>query len=268
VISDTALADLRRQHADTGMAILRGAIPPDLLGRLRVAAEQIRVLTRAAAGPSVTRPPGGYIGGRVIDDHADRIDTSAFEEFDHVPLLRAFLDTALGAGFENDHSAFTIIFEAEDREIVQGWHRDYRDNVPWLDVDRWWSVIDDVRYFNQYNAALYHDASLWIVPGSHCRDDTAEERAHRETARPPAWPEDQDATAVAGFSQAAEAYAAGMPGAVRVVLAPGDIAVYRDSALHLGHYIPTIRRATLHGHLDDDVTRQFFVDHFHDRIRV
>ena len=46
-----------------------------------------------------------------------------------------------------------------------------------------------------------------------------------------------------------------------------DDPVYRDSALHLGHNVPTIKRATLHGHLDNAETFQFFVDHFHDRPR-
>ena len=31
--------------------------------------------------------------------------------------------------------------------------------------------------FNQFNAALHDDRSLWVVPGSHVREDTPEEVA-------------------------------------------------------------------------------------------
>jgi hypothetical protein len=36
--------------------------------------------------------------------------------------------------------------------------------------------------------------------------------------------------------------------------------MYRHTALHLGHYIPTVRRATLHGNFENDLTRKFFLD--------
>jgi hypothetical protein len=42
----------------------------------------------------------------------------------------------------------------------------------------------DLQMFNQFNAALYDDHSLWIVPGSHNREDTPEERACFPTAMP------------------------------------------------------------------------------------
>jgi hypothetical protein len=47
-----------------------------------------------------------------------------------------------------------------------------------------------------------------------------------------------------------------------VALSAGDVAVYRDSALHLGHYVPTVHRATLHGHFENEVTRAFFRETF------
>lgn len=253
-----------REHATLGLTVLRAAIPGDLVAEMRVAAEAIRAITRAECGPTATRPPGGLIGGRIIADFCDRVDTTAFEAFEELPVLRAFTAAALGPDFTSDRNAFTMLLQAEDREIVQAWHRDYRDNVPWLDTERWWSVIGDVRYFNQFNAALYHDISLWVVPGSHDRDDTDAEHAVvvREAAAPPDAPGDSPV-----YSQAADAYIRAMPGAHQVRLAPGDIAVYRDSALHLGHYLPTVRRATLHGHLDDPETLTFFIDHFRDRWR-
>jgi hypothetical protein len=261
--ADLDLERHRQEHARDGLTILRGAIPAALVARLRAASEEIRRRTRAADGPDATRPPGGYIGGRVTEDFLD-VDPEAFEDVAMAPRVRAFVDGVLGPDFENDLTAFTLLFHAESREIVQGWHRDYRDNVPWLDLPRWLDRRADLRYFNQFNLALYHDVSLWVVPGSHDRDDTPEEAAVLAAGTCPPWtPEDPVA-----YSQAADAYIRSMPGATNVYLAPGDLAVYRDSAIHLGHYVPTVTRATLHGHLDDAETRAFFVEHFHDRLRT
>lgn len=268
---DLDLDRSKREYAEDGLTVLRGAIPPDLLARLRVAAEELRAVTRDALGPGATRPPGGYVGGRVAVDFEELVDTAAFKEFEEAPVVRAFVDEVLGPEFTNDHGAFTILYEAEDREIVQGWHRDYRDNVPWLDAEQWTGLVDDLRYFNQFNAALYYDVSLCVVPGSHRRDDTPEENAvvrGEGAVALPAWEEAPPPSpgAAAAYAQAGDAYVRSMPGAVRVVLAPGDVAVYRDSALHLGHYVPTVKRATLHGHFESDVTRQFFEKTFAGRL--
>lgn len=251
-----------REYVEDGVTVLRGITPPELLARLRSSAEDLRVATRALAGPSATRPPGGHVGGRLTIDHPGAADTAPFLEWAELPALRAFLDAALGPDFENDPEGYTMLFEAEDRPIVQAWHRDYRDNVPWLDVDWWRSVMADHRWFCQFNGALYHDVSLWIVPGSHDRDDTPEEAAVLAGNGPAPLPEWVDGAAPEAYELAGERYLASMPGARRVVLAPGDVAVYRDSALHLGHYIPSMRRATLHGHFENDETRRFFERHF------
>lgn len=259
----------RREYAEDGLTVLRGAIPPDLLARLRGTAEELRAITRKALGPGATRPPGGYVGGRVAVDFEELVDTAAFKEFEEAPVVRAFVDEVLGPEFTNDHGAFTILYEAEDREIVQGWHRDYRDNVPWLDADHWTALLDDLRYFNQFNAALYYDVSLCVVPGSHRRDDTPGENAvvrGEGAVALPALDEPSSPEVSAAYAQEGDAYVRSMPGAVRVVLAPGDVAMYRDSALHLGHYVPTVKRATLHGHFESDVTRQFFENTFAGRL--
>lgn len=248
----------RDEYAERGFTVLRGAIPADLVERLRRAAEEVRSVTRAAQGPGATRPPGGYVGGRLTQDFTHQIDIAAFEEFEACPAIRQFVDATLGPDHQNDHDAFTILFEAEDREWVQSWHRDYRDNVPWIDHDAWAALVEDLAYFNQFNAALYHDISLWLVPGSHRRPDTAEEAAvvARTAATAPVWVD--GVTTAAGYARAAADYLEAMPGGHRVVLAPGDVAMYRDSSLHLGHYLPTVRRATLHGHFDDERGRAYF----------
>lgn len=95
------------------------------------------------------------------------------------------------------------------------------------------------------------------MPGSHRRPDTAEEAAALQ-APPP----DREGLDEAEYVLAAARYRRRMPGARKVVLSPGDVAFYRDSAIHLGHYIPTMKRATMHGHFESTRTRQFFAETF------
>ncbi|KAI1153752.1 phytanoyl-dioxygenase family protein [Nemania diffusa] len=106
------------------------------------------------------------------------------------------------------------------------WHRD--------DVPRAASAAEEAaklgincegakRYWNtQWNLALYPDASLIVVPGSHARVRTAAERA--------AAPREPD-----------------MPGQLVVHLDAGDAVFYDNNILHRGVYRADRERASLHG---------------------
>lgn len=74
----------------------------------------------------------------------------------------------------------------------------------------------------QWNLALYDDASLVVVPGSHKR------------ARTP-------------FERAADPYEPNMPGQLTVKLKAGEVAFYNNNILHRGVYDHTKERMTLHG---------------------
>src|SRR6185436_9547384 len=107
----------------------------------------------------------------------------------------------------------------------------------------------------QINCALYQDDSLWVVPGSHARDDTPEERA--------AFP-DGEPTAPSFQTESNEerermclAYCRRMPGAVRVHLDPGDLCVYRGTLWHMGNYVPYAKRATIIDLIDTPAYAEF-----------
>jgi ectoine hydroxylase-related dioxygenase (phytanoyl-CoA dioxygenase family) len=111
--------------------------------------------------------------------------------------------------------------------------------------------------FNQFNAALYDDHSLWVVPGSHNREDTPEERICFPTATPAA-PELSEDASSEERERACLEYAQHMPGSVPVVLFAGDCAFYRASGWHLGNYVPYIKRATLHDNFQGDEDRAWW----------
>ena len=228
---------------------------------LRDSTEALREITRSQTGAATTPPPGGYVGGRIITDFLDQIDVAPFEGFEQIYSLRQFIHAALGADFANYREAYTMLFEAESREIVQAWHRDYRDNVPDMDITRWRESLSDLSMYVQFNTALCHDLSLWIVPGSHCREDTPDEA--RFIGRCPAvfaprW--DQGRSTVADFARAGAEYLRATSGAANVILAPGDIVMYRNCAIHAGYYVPTVKRATLRGQIESPATARVFVD--------
>ncbi|KAI7660139.1 hypothetical protein KC319_g8732, partial [Hortaea werneckii] len=74
----------------------------------------------------------------------------------------------------------------------------------------------------QWNLALYADASLVVVPGSHKRARTEMERT-------------------------ADPFEDDMPGQMFVKMQPGDIVFYNNNILHRGVYDSKTERMTLHG---------------------
>jgi hypothetical protein len=245
------------EYAHDGLTVVPDAIPPSLLAAMREQAERLRAHTHAVRGPDAHRPPGGIVGGRLLVDFEGVVDAAPFAELPHLPRIRALVDRILGADFVLDADAYTMLFSTTTRSECQPWHRDYRDNLPGTDVQRWRALVPDLRFFNQFNAALYDDVSLWVVPGSHAREDTSEEARILAAGAP-----QRDGREECDYVVAASRYRRSMPGGRCVALSAGDVAVYRDCALHLGHYVPTALRATLHGHFENALTRAYFREAF------
>ena len=140
-----------------------------------------------------------------------------------------------------------LLIEPLDRWWSTGLHRDYRDFLDDLDFDAWKARTGDLRYFNQINIPLLADSSLWVIPGSHARDDSEDESqlvraraVHRDCRIGPLDLEAVDAlrSALPGKLKSC--------GAVNVAAAPGDLVVYRSNMLHCGVYEPREKRLTLH----------------------
>lgn len=115
------------------------------------------------------------------------------------------------------------------------WHRDYirPEATPGEEAEQ---LLQDPYAGTQFNLALTHDKCLIVVPGSHRRIRTAEEREKTtdESRKKP------------------------ITGELYVELAPGDIVFYNSNILHRATYSAKNIRLTLHGsygHVDHGKTR-------------
>lgn len=234
----------RTAYERDGFIVLPGLLDTDTLRRLRALAERAREIARGQHGGQVQRiPPPDLLDS--VDLAPYRAALAAAQ-----PLVTAVLGEDREVGFDTvsgrrrPYHYPTILFEPAEMPWCTFWHRDWRDNMRHLDgmVEAWTPVSRDPRLFVQMNWPLYEDASTWIVPGSHARDDLPGEyavhQAHAALSRV-----DGDA---AERELACLAYMRSMPGAHQVLLGPGDLLIYRNATWHAGNYVPYRQRATLH----------------------
>jgi len=218
-----------------GLTVLRGLIPPALLTDLRGEAEKAREIARRKHGPQAQRlqPVWTY----------DELNPRLFRDFLDLPGLRATVKAILSP--EHQPSERMAVFLEPERDAwCTAWHRDW-GNVPGVDLDAFFKTAADLRMYNQLNAALYDDHSLWVVPRSDRRRDTDEERAAFAYA-PPAIPVFPDIASATEREASCLEYARRMPQGIPVTLFAGDVAFYRACIWHLGCYVPYTCRATLH----------------------
>jgi len=238
------IEDYRRD----GYVVLPEILPPSLIADLRGVSERGSQLARAAGGSMAQRfePVANW-----------DIDQKPFDDYRELPELRDAIDRLLSPRhtYGNRELHLGVLIEPVEVSYCMPWHQDLRhlaaSSRPFLTVD----AKRDPDLFNQINCALYQDDSLWVVPGSHVRDDTAEERD--------AFP-DGEPTAPSFATESNEerericlAYCRRMPGAVRVHLDPGDLCVYRGTLWHMGNYVPYVKRATIIDLIDTPAYAEF-----------
>ncbi|KAJ4339956.1 hypothetical protein N0V87_002895 [Didymella glomerata] len=107
-----------------------------------------------------------------------------------------------------------------DADFALRWHRD--DIPASATVDEELERLSRPGFHAQWNLALYDDSSLVLVPGSHRRARTEQERN-------------------------ADPYEPDMPGQITVQLKAGQVAFYNNNILHRGVYDSSKERMTLHG---------------------
>jgi hypothetical protein len=238
----------RDEYFSAGLTILRGIIPPALLSDLRRETDTARELARKSNGPQSQRLQPVY-------QYAE-LDHQPFRDFLELPALRATVEGILGP-LHRASNNMGVLLEPAENAWCTNWHRDVAHHIPGLDSNLFFETAANLHTFNQFNAALYDDHSLWVVPGSHHRPDTPRERACFP-GTPPAGPELSEAMQPAERERACLEYARSMPGAVSVVLFAGDCAFYRASGWHIGNYVPYLKRATLHDNFQGDEDRAWW----------
>lgn len=210
-----------------GFVLLRGGMPSALLDDVRRGVEGILALhaedkLRDARRHQTILDPAVY--------------HRSFLDFLNLPLLNETAIEVIG-GDDIFFAELALLVGSRTHDICT-WHRDFSDDDP-----DFRAFVAAPRLLVQYNCALYDDASLWVVPGSHARPTLPAERAWAGRF-----------TSHLSFFDAWEAAAAidpnvlpGMPGAHHAVLAAGDCLLYNPVLWHAAEYVAGARRATLHG---------------------
>jgi ectoine hydroxylase-related dioxygenase (phytanoyl-CoA dioxygenase family) len=146
--------------------------------------------------------------------------------FHHPAILRA-IERILGAPLIINNAS---LFAAEPGTRYQlGWHRDVIQ-IPQDQIDEA-AIYNPARFHNsvQINLPLYDDETLWVVPGSHHRRNSAAEDA-----------------AFRGSKHYAPLDAE-MPGGVNVRIRPGQAVLYNNNLIHRGcNPCFTVPRRSLH----------------------
>lgn len=226
------------EYDRNGFTVFRGILPTALIDDLRRESERGIALARDRHGDKNAQ--------RFQPVSAYEINHQPFEDFQNLPAIRESVTRVLGtedwrpAGLD----VLGVLIEPGDQPYSTQWHRDWRDNVPAIDLAAWEAKSQDRDMFNQVNCALYEDSCTWVVPGSHARRDSPQEIA-RFPERPIPGPE-LEGLSNAARERACLEYCQSLPGAQRLLLDAGDYCLYRNSMWHLGNYIPYRKRATLH----------------------
>ncbi|UZJ54271.1 hypothetical protein CBS101457_003591 [Exobasidium rhododendri] len=135
---------------------------------------------------------------------------------------------------------FNLLIEPSEHTFALGWHRD--DIRPDVDRDQELQRLAAPTSGIQWNACLYGDDCLFLVPGTHTRLRTAEEIIANQTDSPPA------RKMLPGSDQGYDgAWDVDPDTAKRVCLKAGQTAFYSQRILHRASYLPSRKRATLHG---------------------
>lgn len=220
-------------HLDEhGYVVVKSIFPPDQLEALRSAAAHATELARGGSWPSVRTvgkqfPPwdpaaaktDGIWGVQHLMNPAlpgNELFTKAYFSDEILGIVKELLQ----CGDQDLVMELFNMLVRPEKDFELRWHRD--------DVPAEATAAEEMErlakpaYHAQYNLALFDDASLILVPGSHRRARTDTERS-------------------------ASPFEDHLPDQIIVELGPGDIAFYNNNILHRGVYDSSKERMTLHG---------------------
>jgi ectoine hydroxylase-related dioxygenase (phytanoyl-CoA dioxygenase family) len=208
-----------RQFREDGYVIIDEAVEPSMLEPLRAAAARVTERTRAGEWPHKRKAGEDDIWGVSHLLHPE-LDEPVFAEYmASAPVLDVAADL-LGTDRLRLELVNMLVNPAQ-REFAIGWHRDLlRREVP---AEEEIAILGQLQDGVQWNTALYDEASLLIIPGTHRRCATPEERD-------------------AQFRRPMEPVA----GQMAVTLKPGQGVYYNSQLIHRGIYPHRQRRETIH----------------------
>ncbi|KAG9765025.1 phytanoyl-CoA dioxygenase family protein, partial [Aureobasidium melanogenum] len=223
-------SNLRDQLARDGFVRIPSALPKDQLEALRAACQHVAQLARAGRWPFVRTLPKQFppwdsdtskgIWGVQHLMHPDlpHHDTFAASYF------ASYITDAVTEILQCSPSDLVLelynLLVRPDANFALRWHRD--DISPEVSAQEELKRLQEPMLHAQWNLALYPDHSLVVVPGSHVRSRTEEERC-------------------------ADPFENDLPGQMVVKMDAGDIIFYNNNILHRGVYSSEAERMTLHG---------------------
>lgn len=239
--ADSLLDRLNRD----GFVVIPSAITPDQLTKLREATAEVASLARAGKWPSVRTLPkqfppwpknspevakGGIWGVQGMM-HPDLPNSSTFVQVYFSDAIVGPTRELLQCGDDELVMELFNLLVRPDADFELRWHRDDipATATPEEELER----LNKPAFSAQWNLALYDDASLIAVPGSHTRARTE-------------------------FERNADPFEKEIPGQMSVKLNAGDVVFYNNNILHRGVYSADKERMTLHGsagHVDGSTLR-------------
>ncbi|KAL9932014.1 hypothetical protein V8E36_009075 [Tilletia maclaganii] len=262
---DAALRALRDAYERDGFVIVDGIFESeDEIAQLQLAAADVVKLTRDGQWPhrrvvGKQFPPfdevsQDYWGVQHLMSpslpHSERF--TAFYGARVLDVSSALLGVPIP---QMQLELFNLLINPTQHAFALGWHRDdIKATIDEAEERR--ILIADQAVAGaakdgggiQWNAALYDDACLFLVPGTHRRVRTEQERKANATAPPAPTPISPGQALSEADREALDGkWAIDPPTTLRVSLIAGQAAFYSQRVLHRASYLPTQTRATLHG---------------------
>ncbi|EJD36899.1 hypothetical protein AURDEDRAFT_116990 [Auricularia subglabra TFB-10046 SS5] len=237
----TSTTDLKQRYDTDGYVIVKGLIPDAQLRLLDEACARVIAKTRAGEW-AYRRTVGKQFPP--FDTVSQRPDVWGVQHLMHPDLGEPeFAKWYAGDGLtgvargllqcEDENlqmELFNLLINPAEHDFALRWHRDdVRENAT---AEEELQALKQWHYGVQWNTALRDDEALFVVPGSHLKARTPEQREQSCTMEPPKDP-------------------MSMPGVLRVSLKRGETVFYNNNILHCASYSRDTERVTLHGCMGD-----------------
>lgn len=220
-----------RTHLDTeGYVLIPSLLESHQISTLRTACSHLHSLAEAGKWPYLRTlpkqfPPWGSdpsvgIWGIQHLLHPDNIYSGLFATTYFSDSIIKVVRDLLSCTEEDLVMELYNLLITPTRDFSLRWHRD--DISPSATAEEEVAALSRPAWHAQWNLALYDDESLIVVPGSHKRARSDEERAM-------------------------DPYECSVPGQRVVKLKTGDAVFYDNNILHRGVYDADVPRMTLHG---------------------
>lgn len=214
-----------------GFVVIPSILTPEALASLRIATSSVDAQARAGNWPYIRTLPKQFPPWSATDIdkgiwgvqhllHPKLPHSALFASSYFNPATLAVVTELLQCSTDDLVMELYNLLVRPDHPFALRWHRD--DIPPEATAEEETARLDHPAWHAQWNLALYDDASLIVVPGTHARPRTDAERSAGE-------------------------YEDNMPGQLVVQLKAGDAVFYNNNILHRGVYDSGKDRATLHG---------------------